>query len=487
MKLHHPRRPSVIAAALFVAVALAMTQCVLSAPFGGRPESPPVDDELVVRPATGHTLDELITALESAGFAEVVLSDSILGRDTHLLHHVPQPGVDVPQMEAMLAVVRSQGIAKWAEINYLSETAEGKSDSLWVTELDLDRSFPTQYSVDLLGLPAAQARSKGQGVLVAILDTGFDFAHPALAGTWAPGADFVADGAGLADVGDGADGDGDGLVDEGIGHGTFVASLIRLVAPEAALIPLRVLDSEGRADNYRVAKALYHAIDAGADVINVSFGTTYRSAGMEEAVEEAKTNGIVVCASMGNQGVDDPREYPASDSGAFGLAATDINDQIAPFSNFGPKTAFAAPGVTTMSAGNPIIGQSIIGAVPGGAYATWSGTSLSAALATGTVALVRAQHPEWPTAAIPLTQIVDAVNEILASGAIDITQNNPQFDVDEIGDGRLHAGNAALLSPPAPASGDLDGSGFVDGWRHHDPARIVGIVHRMPRGSRLRR
>ncbi len=430
---------------------------------GGVPVDPPIENELVVRPSTGHSSADIVDGLTAAGLTSVSVSDEISGRNTFLITHIPQAGMDLPQLEAVLDGLVANGIATWAEVNYQSQTAEGKTDSLWVTGIGLEEWFNQQYLVTTLGLPAAHQRTLGQGVIVAVLDSGMDASHPSIAGPIAPGAwSFLTDSPNVTDSGNGIDDDGDGLVDEGVGHGTFVASLIRLVAPQSRLLPIQVLDSEGRADNFHVAKSMYYAIDQGAHVINMSMGTTYRSAAMEEATAEAFDKGIMVVGSMGNYGVDEPREFPGSDGNAVGVAATNHADLVAPFSNFGPRTDFCAPGTSLSRSGSPQPGFSVIGALPGGAIAAWQGTSFAAALVSGTAALVRAQHPEWPSQTVPPNAVVDAMIGLLGAGAVDITALNPSYEGD-IGAGRIDAGASSLLSPPAPELGDLDGDGQVSG------------------------
>jgi subtilisin family serine protease len=429
----------------------------------GAPGDPAIEDQLAVRPALGHTIAQAVSALENSGLVGVTVADSIPGRDTYLLKHDPQPGVGLPQLEAILAQVTDSGIAAWAEVNYEAQTAEGKTDSLWVTGLGFGDWFHQQYAVELLGVSQAHSLTRGQGVVVALLDTGVDIAHPAIEGAMASGAwSLVTNSPNVADMGNGMDDDADGTIDEGAGHGSFVASLIRLVAPEALLLPIQVLDSEGRSDNFRVAKAMYYAIDHGAQVINMSLGTTYRSAGMEEAAAEAFDRGIIVVAPMGNYGGTEPREYPGSDGNAFGVAATDEHDVLSSFSSYGPRTDFCAPGSMLVVGGSVELGSAVLGALPGGSYGAWRGTSFAAAFATGTAALIRAQHPEWPNDTTPANAVVDAIMGIVAAGAVDISAANPGLD-GEIGQGRIHAGASALLSPPAPLTGDLDGSGDVSG------------------------
>lgn len=448
------------------AAALALGVCTPLQAMGGGTgfaADAPIERELTVRPAPGHTVTDAVAALKQAGLMNIRAVDSIAQRDIHLLTHDPQPGTDLPTLEAIMLGLVDSGVAAWAEINYQCQTAEGKTDSLWVTGIGFGDWYGQQYSNPLLGMSVAHSTSRGQGVVVAILDTGMDTAHPAVQGLMAPGAwSFVSNSALVADAGNNTDDDGDGLTDEGVGHGTFVASLVRQVAPDALLLPIQVLDSEGRSDNYRVAKAMFYAIDHGAQVINMSLGTTYRSAGMEEATAEAFSKGIAVVAAMGNLASDVIREYPASDNKAIGIAATDANDVLGAFSSYGPRTDFCAPGVTRVSGGQVQLGQSLIGAVPGGGFAAWQGTSFACALASGSVALVRAQHPEWPSADVGANEIVDAMVAILADSAADISEQNPGHAGD-VGAGRLNVAAAVAMGPPAPVLGDLNGDQQVNG------------------------
>jgi subtilisin family serine protease len=193
----------------------------------------------------------------------------------------------------------------------------------------------------------------------------------------------------------------------------------------------------------------------------------------------------VVVASAGNLDRSDPREYPAMDdidpddpvfppleiSGAFGVAATDPGDVKADFSSYNRRLVISAPGDS--SGVDPA--TSIVGLVPGDDYAVWEGTSFATAFVSATAALVRAQHPEWP-ASLGTYALVELV---LTSTAADIYPQNPQFAGDmELGAGRLDAGAAVALGPPAPERpGDLDNDGDVDFIDLLNLLEDWGLVH----------
>lgn len=247
----------------------------------------------------------------------------------------------------------------------------------------------------LAPLRAEQAwqHSTGAGVTVAVLDSGVDAGHPDLAGRVLPGKDYV-------------DGSTDGRVDP-VGHGTTVASLIAGhassatgLAPDARILPVRVLDEENR---YReastVADGVVWAVEHGAQVINLSLGGTRASPALREALELAMARDVVVVACTGNL-TDDPDErvwYPAREPGVVAVAGLTFSGGAAarwPQSISGPETVLAAPAVMT-------------GARVGGGHRDVQGTSFSSALVSATAALIRARWPELSAG--------DVVNRLVAS------------------------------------------------------------------------
>ena len=156
----------------------------------------------------------------------------------------------------------------------------------------------------------------------------------------------------------------------------MVAGILAAVAPDAMIMPIRVFDDNGEADEFSIAKAIRWAVDHGADVINMSFGTLDGSQTLKDAVEYANKQGVTMTASAGNDNTSD-RQYPAGFDKVLSVAATNLLDMKAPFSNFGDAVDVSAPGVA------------IVAPYPGGYYAVVSGTSFSAPIVAGEAALLR--------------------------------------------------------------------------------------------------
>lgn len=290
------------------------------------------------------------------------------------------------------------------------------------------QTYSEQSAVRVLGLAAAHAVSTGSGVVVAVLDTGIDPTHPAFAGRLVPGRDFIGRDTDPTDTTNGTDDDGDGYVDEAWGHGTHVAGIVTLAAPGASIMPVRVLDADGRGNVVGVAAGIRWAVANGADVINLSLGTLKGSDMIQDALEDAEDAGIVVIASAGNWGAEQPREFPATSSHAHAVAACDTLAVPAPFTSYGSHVDLCAPGVGIRSA------------YPGGAWRLWSGTSMSAPFVAGAAALVRAQNPSWTN---------DEVMERVGDTCRAMTIVNPA-QRGRLGHGMLHA--SAAVGAPAPAS-----------------------------------
>jgi subtilisin family serine protease len=270
-------------------------------------------------------------------------------------------------------------------------------------------------------------------VIVAVLDTGVDAGHPALAGRLVPGYDFV---------NDDPDPSEDGTPEQDIvyGHGTHVAGIVALTAPEAKIMPLRVLDRNGEGNIWVLAEALYFAVnpdgnpntDDGATVINLSLGTTQRTAFLDDVLdlvtcrgddddddddddvesdryartansdhdECLSSKGAVIVAAAGNNGTT-AKEYPAAEeaAGLLAVAATTQTDTRADYSNYGSWVAIGAPG------------DLILSCVPGNLWGAWSGTSMAAPFVAGVAALVQSEDGTLAPADVT-KQIVKTAHKI---------------------------------------------------------------------------
>ena len=304
---------------------------------------------------------------------------------------------------------------RWSELNYVNQAPEGRPGYSFVSGAP-GANDPTLYAPELLGYEAAQVCGSGEGITVAVLDSGIDASHPALQGRVSvDGWNALNDTADVRDVGNGIDDDGDGLVDEMVGHGTHVAGIVAQVAPGVTILPVKVLSSDGVGDAFFVAAGIHYAVDHGADVINLSLSSTYDARVVAEAVAEASEDGVVVVAAAGNNSTDRILEFPAADTGVMGVAATDRSDIKGDFSNYGDKIDLSAPGVEITSA------------MPGGLYATWSGTSMAAPFVAAAAALVAAAHPSWTA---------QQISNRLTKTSGDLDEANPDFAGD-LGAGRL--------------------------------------------------
>lgn len=360
------------------------------------------------------------------------------------------------------------GSIRWGELLYGSHTPEGfggSTGSSWTASV-APGALANQYSLEQLHVAEAHGVSTGEGVTVAILDTGVDGSHDFLSGrVLSSGYNFITDSTNTSDIGDNIDNDDDGETDEMVGHGTFVAGIVSLVAPDAWLLPVVVLNSDGRSDLWTVAQGMFYAIDHGVEVINMSLGSTYNSSAVEDALDLAENLGIVVVSAGGNQNAGDSggdaEEFPAAESSGFGVAALDDLGVKASFSNYNEKFFISAPGESIEHAGFPDgfdPERTIYSILPDNEIGIWRGTSFATPFVAGSAALIRSQHPEW--ASNPST--TDLISIMMSSTAVNIYNQNPMYEEDDqLGAGRLDVGAAVALGPVAPGLGDLNADGVV--------------------------
>lgn len=303
----------------------------------------------------------------------------------------------------------------YAEVNFISEPPEANPRRIAAWGGLDSAPYTGQYALNLLGLPQAQAIAQGSGITVAILDTGVQLNHPALAGSLTTARyDYIDGDAIPEDAFDQQDNDSDGLIDEAAGHGTHVAGIVHLVAPQAKLMPVRVLDSDGHGDTFNVAKAIAFAVQNGAKVINLSLGTADKVNVLDDAVKQATSAGVFVVAAAGNLNVNQ-LQWPAGSNCALAITSVGASDVKSDFSNFGSWVDVSAPG------------ESIYSPFPPSGYAVWSGTSMSTPFVAGQAALLLSKSS---------TLTPRDVGELIAGTAHNIDSQNPDF-VGKLGNGRI--------------------------------------------------
>jgi subtilisin family serine protease len=371
--------------------------------------------EVVVKlnPIVGATIEAInadygTTTLEpllgSAGIYLLKLPD---GSDTEAVSD---------QMENDLRLV-------YAEPNFIAEVPEGggRHRARGVS----DESPSRQYVGSALNLSCAAEISLGKDTTVAVLDTGAQLHHPALKANFEGVAryDFVSDDTNPSDRPVGLDADGDGKADELRGHGTHVAGIVDRVAPEAKIMPLRVLDTEGFGNVFVIAEAISYAKRNGADAINLSFSTPGQSELLQDLIEGATENGVVVVAAAGNDDTAAPH-YPAAGEGGeadrdglLAVTSVDKHEKKSDFASYGPWVDVAAPG------------NGIRSAFPVNEYASWSGTSMATPFVAGQAALIREVKPSLDA---------DDVEDLIRDTARSLDAKNPTYA------GMLGAGHADI-------------------------------------------
>jgi subtilisin family serine protease len=413
----------------------------------------PYKEHLIVRLLPGNPIDPIAQSLD----AEVVASVP-----RHGLFLLALSEAVAPYAETLAFGIKGLPTVVYAEADEPTDPPEvgdcgpgggtfgiQQCTIAFIDGAPLPSSYSGQYAAETLQLDLAHAAvTSSASLVIAVIDTGIDENHPFFAGKVLDGWDFFLGGPDGDDLPDGLDNDGDSLVDEGKGHGTHVAGLALLADPNAKILPLRALDSDGNGSAFLIAAAIYEAVDLGAHVINLSLSSRYDCDVIAEALMYAEYHSVQVVASAGNSGgaplfpasyevadyshIDPtwlPAGYVLTGDNLISIAAVDVNEVVPQFSCHGAQVDFCTPGVDVYSA------------QMNGVYAWWSGTSMSAGLASGCVSFLLSI---WPTGTS------GTPGDLLADTAwnIDGISGNEAY-AGGLGAGviQLHDATQALLDP----------------------------------------
>lgn len=410
-----------------------------------------MDDELA---ALGVMNAEEIYTGSSASDSGIALFDAG-GSTTTTWYRAQVEGSVLETVEALKAI---DGITD-AEPNYLY-TADAVGQP---TEVERGNSwFLSEGSAN--GLNALEGwdvaiektgKAPGSGAVVAVIDTGVDYTHEDLAASmWVNSAELNGT--------PGVDDDGNGYIDDiyGIdttasikkatdpmddnGHGTHVAGIIAMsnndlggvgIAYGAKLMAIKAGQSTGTFSSADIVEAIQYAVAMGADVINMSFGGTGRSALVEAALESAFSSCVLV-ASAGNNGLPTtvaPAEfirtedvYPAGYRYVLGVMASDPSGSLASFSNWdyyadrNAEYELAAPGVSVYST------------LPGNRYAAWNGTSMAAPCVSAAAAVLRGCYTDKDeyNSRFIMGQLASATeSSVFYTDAIGVAHSYPRLDL----------------------------------------------------------
>ena len=374
--------------------------------------------ELLIRTRPGFALSgsegSVVNQLGAKVVGEFDTPGSIHKSETGEFLHVKLPeGVSVEQAMAQLADNPQVEFAAPNNIHTLSEfetsqnpTATNDPDASKLWGLNNEGQTGGKADADIDAPEAWQThtgRNQAQGgPIIAVIDTGTDYNHPDLAANMWTNPGEIA--------GDGIDNDGNGVIDDvhgynanadngdpmdGQGHGTHCAGTIAAVGnngvgvvgvnQNASLMAVKIFNDEGSTDSAAIIRGVQYATKMGARITSNSWGGPVPNSGIREAFEQSTEALHLVAAGNSGYNNDWLPSFPAN----YGLdnlvavAATDHNDDIAGFSQYGKRNVdLGAPGVDVLST------------VPGGKYATYSGTSMATPHVSGAAGLIASHDPD---------------------------------------------------------------------------------------------
>jgi beta propeller repeat protein len=361
--------------------------------------------------------------------------------------------LDLPRDADVAAISREYAAdphVDYAHPNYLIKTASTPNDPYFSSANSWGQGYDDLWGVKKIMAPEAWGATQGQGITVAVVDTGVDYTHPDIAGNIVPGWNYLS-------------GTNDPMDDNG--HGTHVAGTIAAVgnnglgiigvAPQAKIMPVKALDHTGSGSSDTLAVALLFSAQHGADVINNSWGCPRGCVSvpvLEDAVRSAYSLGAVVVFAAGNEGsnVLDYSPQNMLDAKPIVAAATTAGDTDTFFSNRGILIDIAAPGSDILSLRSTVCESSVCdpARLVGDRYLRLDGTSMAAPHVSGAAALVLSHAPGLTNEEV--RQVLRVSADALGTGGFD----------RRFGEGRINVSRAlgtdsvlqATITNPSPLS-----------------------------------
>lgn len=396
-------------------------------------------------------------SVSSDDFVEQVRADSRVTA-FELVHRVPLVEAHKRAQQRTTAGALAPALSDPAATSFFG-------NPVWVSYV----SQPALAQIDWTWNPSAFRQrvgnnTPGYGAIVAVIDVGVDPSHPALQGVLLPGYDFVHNQPGASEWADldqstaailnqstaailnqstAAILNGSQVVQlnqstaaildqstaailnrstlpPAFGHGTMVSGLIHLVAPGAKIMPLKAFAADGTAATSDIVRAIYYAVDNGANVVNMSFSQVDLSSELLRAVNYANRHGVVCIASAGNTAQTSP-VYPASLGEVIGVGSVSAAGTLSTFSSYGPDLlTLVAPG------------EDLITSYPGYHWAGVSGTSFSAALVSANVAIGLGKEIRQGDNADNYSDSDDAMDAIASVNGYDVTLGWGLLDVAQM-------------------------------------------------------
>jgi len=307
---------------------------------------------------------------------------------------------------------------EYAEPNYIYHPMMVPNDPYYNSSGSWGQDYDDLYGLKAIQCEEAWDVSQGEGIVVAVIDTGVDYNHEDIADNMWINENEIPN--------NGIDDDGNGFVDDiygydfvswgsnqadpdpmdGHGHGTHCAGTIAAtgnnnigvigVAPRAKIMAVKGLSDSGSGSTADLVKCIIYAADNDADVLSNSWGGGGKSQVLEDVINYAKSAGCVILASAGNAGMHISNAFPAAYDNVIAIAATEYGNARANFTNWGAEVAVAAPGVGILSLraentdmygnGTHIVDDK---------YYWANGTSMACPHAAGVAALIIANNPDF--------------------------------------------------------------------------------------------